>query len=83
MIRIFVQISLKRGGAYDIAVFGNYQFFGRYFGNLNKSGRYSVFQSPSGDGKIQSLIKNTTVTVLYKNLNTVLWYFSKKSTIIR
>ena len=28
-----------------------------------KNGRYSVFQSLSGDGKIQFLIENTTVTV--------------------
>ena len=28
-----------------------------------KNGRYSVFQSPNGDGKIQFLIENATVTV--------------------
>ena len=30
---------------------------------LMKNGRYSVFQSRKGDGKIQFLIENTTVTV--------------------
>ena len=50
-------------GAYDMAVFGICQFFGRYFGNLNKNGRYSVFQSPDGDGEIKFQIKNTTWTV--------------------
>ena len=37
--------------------------FGQYFRNLNKNGLYLVFQLPNGDGKIQFLIENTTVTV--------------------
>ena len=28
-----------------------------------KNGRYSVFQLPNGDGKMQFLIENTTVTI--------------------
>ena len=39
-------------GAYSMGVFGIFQFFGRYFGNLNKNGLYLVFQLPNGDGKI-------------------------------
>ena len=31
-----------------------------------KNGQYSVFQLPNGDGKIQFLIENTTVTVFIK-----------------
>ena len=50
-------------GAYHTAVFGICQYFGRYIGNLNINGRYSVFQSFKGDGKIQFLIENTTVVV--------------------
>ena len=46
-----------------MAVFSIYQFFGRYFGNLNKRSRYLLFQSLIGDGKIKFLIENTTVTV--------------------
>ena len=38
-------------GAYDMEVFGICQFFGRFFGNLNKNGRYSVCQSLNVDGK--------------------------------
>ena len=29
-----------------------------------KNGRYSVFQSSNGDGKMQFLIGNTTVTII-------------------
>ena len=45
-----------------MAVFGICQFFGRYFGNFDENGRYSVFQLPNGDGKIQCLIENTILT---------------------
>ena len=45
-----------------MTVFGICQFFGRWYGDF-KNGRYSVFQSPNGDGKIQFLIENTTVAV--------------------
>ena len=34
-----------------------------------KNGRYCVFESPSGDGKIQFLIENTTPTVLVLKLD--------------
>ena len=34
-----------------------------------KNGRYSVFQSPNGDGKIQFLIENTTVTVFIQKFD--------------
>ena len=50
-------------GAYSMGVFGIFQFFGRYFGNLNKNDLYLVFQLPNGDGKIQYLIENTTMTI--------------------
>ena len=46
-----------------MAVFGFCQFDGQYFGNLIKNVQYSEFQAPNGDGKIQFLIENTTVTV--------------------
>ena len=47
------------------------QFFGQYFGNLNKNGPYLVFQLPNGDGKIQFLIENTTMAVFKQKLITV------------
>ena len=47
-----------------MVVFGICQSLGRYFGDLNKNGRYSVFKSPNDDGNIQFLIENTTVTVI-------------------
>ena len=34
-----------------------------------KNGRYLVFQSPNGDGKIQFLIENTTVTVFIQKFD--------------
>ena len=34
-----------------------------------KNGRYSVFQSPNGDSKIQFLIENTTGTVFIQKLD--------------
>ena len=61
-----------------MVVFSICQFFGRYFGNLNKNGLYLVFHLPNGDGKIQFLIENTTGMVFsicqyfgrwYGNLN--------------
>ena len=49
--------------------------FGRYFGNLNKNGLYLVFQLPNGDGKIQFLIENTTMTIFKQKFdgNTVVF----------
>ena len=71
-------------GAYDMAVFGICQFFGRYFGNLNKNGRYTVFHSPDGDGKIQFPIENTTVKVFIKKLsNGITVIFKKKLMVVR
>ena len=52
-----------------MVVFGICQFFGRYFGNLNKNGRYSVFQSPNGDDNIQFQIENTTVMVIIRKFD--------------
>ena len=52
-----------------MTVFGICQFFGRYFGNLNKNGLYLVFHLPNGDGKIQFLIENTTVTVFVQKFD--------------
>ena len=67
-----------------MAVFGICQFFGQYFGNLNKNGRYTVFQSPDDDGKIQFPIENTTVTVFIKKLsNGITVIFKKKLMVIR
>ena len=56
-----------------MAVFGFANLW-NVFGDLNKNGRYLVFQAPNGDDKIQFLIENTTVTVpkIYKNLMAVL-----------
>ena len=34
-----------------------------------KNGRYSVFQSPNGDGKIQYLIDNTTMAVFIQKFD--------------
>ena len=34
-----------------------------------KNGRCSVFQSPNGDGKIQFLIENTTVTIFIEKFD--------------
>ena len=34
-----------------------------------KNGRYSVFESTNGDGKIQFLIENTTITVFLKTID--------------
>ena len=50
-----------------MVVFSNCQFFGRYFGNLNK--KWSVFRSTNRDSKIQYLIKDTTVTVFMQKLD--------------
>ena len=36
---------------------------------LIKNGRYSVFKSPNGDGKMQFLIENTTVTVFIQKFD--------------
>ena len=66
-------------GAYDMAVFGICQFFGRYFGNLNKNGWYSVFQSPNLDGKIQFLIESTTVTVHIQKFDPVITVIFEKN----
>ena len=66
-----------------MAVFGICQFLGRCFGDLNKNGRYSVFQSPNGDGKIQFLIGNTTVTVFIQKSDYGITVIFDKSTVIR
>ena len=50
-------------------------FFERYFGNLSRNGRYSVFRPRNGDGEIQFLIENTTGAVFLQK--------SEKSTVIR
>ena len=34
-----------------------------------ENGRYSVFQLPNGDGKIQFLIENTTVTIFIEKFD--------------
>ena len=54
------------GEAYHMTVFGICQFLG---GDLNKNGRYSVFQSLNGDGKILFLVENTTVTVFIQKFD--------------
>ena len=66
-----------------MAVFGIYQFFGRYFGNLNKNGRYSVFKSPNGDSEIQFLIENTTGTVSIQKFDYFITVIFEKSTVLR
>ena len=57
---------IEGGGAYDMAAFGICQFFGRYFGNLNK--KWSVFEH-NGDRKIQFMIENTTGTVFIQKFD--------------
>ena len=52
-----------------MAVFNICQFFGRYFGNANKDGRYSVFQSPNGNGKIRFLVEYVMVTVFIQKFD--------------
>ena len=56
-------------GGYSMGVYSIFQFFKRYFGNLNKNGLYSVFEAPSGDDKIQFLIDNTTETVFIQKFD--------------
>ena len=56
---LYTSLNIFAGGMYDVTVYGICQFFGRYFGNLNKNDLYLVFQLPNGDGKIQFLIENT------------------------
>ena len=34
-----------------------------------ENGRYSVFQLPNGDGKLQFLIENTTVTIFIERFD--------------
>ena len=70
------------GGSYNMVVFGICQFFGRCFGDLNKKSRYSAFQSRNGDGKIQFLIENTTVTVFMQKFDYGIPVFFEKSTVI-
>ena len=66
---IFDTLQGGREGAYDMAVFGICQFGSGDTVIWIKNGRYSVFQSPNGDGKIQFLIENTTVTVLIQKFD--------------
>ena len=46
-----------------MAVFIICQFLDDISVILIKNGSYSVFDSPKGDGKIEYLIENTTVTI--------------------
>ena len=57
------KMCVSVGGAYDMTLSSICQYFGWYFGYLNKNGWYSVFQSPKDDSKIQFLIEDTRVTV--------------------
>ena len=66
-----------------MAVFGFCQFDGQYFGNLIKNVQYSEFQAPNGDGKIQFLIENTTVTVFIQIFDYGTIVIFEKSTVIR
>ena len=52
-----------------MATFGIYQFFWWWYGDLNK--KYTVFGIwvPNGDGKIQFLIENTTVTIFLQKFD--------------
>ena len=43
-----------------------------------KNGRYSVFQSPNGDGKIQLLIESTTVTVFVQKFDYIITVIFEK-----
>ena len=52
-----------------MVVFGICQFLDGIF--VIGNGRYAVFQSPNGDGKIQFLIENTTMAVFKQKLITV------------
>ena len=51
--------------AYDIAVFGISQFFGRHFGNLNKK----LVGFGNGDSRIQFLMESTTLTVFIQKFD--------------
>ena len=55
--------------AYSMGVFSIFQFFGWYFGNLNKNGLHLVFQLPNGDSKIQYLIENTTMKIFKQKVD--------------
>ena len=51
-----------------------------------KNGRCSIFQSPNGDGKIQFLIENTTVTVFIQKFDygiTVIFEKKNGNTVIQ
>ena len=52
-----------------MAVFGICQFLDGISIIGIKDGRFSVFKSPNGDGKIQFLIENTTVTVFIQKFD--------------
>ena len=52
-----------------MTAFGICQFFGGDTVIRIKNGRYSVFQRPNGDRKIQFLIRNTTVTVFIQKFD--------------
>ena len=52
-----------------MTAFGICQYFGGDTVIRIKNGRYSVFQRPNGDGKIQFLLKNTTVTVFLQKFD--------------
>ena len=66
-----------------MTVFGICQFFGGDTVIGVKNGRYSVFQSPNSDGKIQFLIENTTGTVFMQEFDYGIAVILKRSTVIR
>ena len=59
--------TLFRGGR--AAVFGTGQFLDAMSVFLIKDGRYLVFLSPNGNGKMQFLIENDTVMVLIQKFD--------------
>ena len=73
-LRYFVKVNVSvtsirwhilkgEGGSCDIALLDICQILDVISVISTKDGRYLVFQSHNGDGKIQSLIENTTVMV--------------------
>ena len=66
----------------DTAVFGICQFLDGILVTLIKNDRYSVFQSPNCDGKIQFLLENTTITVFIQEMDHGIMVIFEKSTLI-
>ena len=58
-----------------------YSVFANFFDGILviwiKNGRYSLFQSPNGDGKIQFLIENNTGTIFIHNIDGITVIFEK------